>query len=220
MQHCARCKIDIRGDKERCPLCGGALTGDAGSPAFPVIPRQKMPRLTVMKGALLVALVVEAAMLVLCFILKDCPGWAALIMIATLIGLGDVALTLFYRNNLLRLITWEIYIAMILVFLTDVFTGFHRWSVIWVLPVVFAALMITTTAVALATKMRVEEFILYLLFDVVMSSAVQLVFFLTRVNTLPLPAVISFVFVIVFFLAMLILNHRAFRGEARKFFNV
>ena len=220
MQTCRKCGIQIRGDKERCPLCEGNLAGEVSRGAFPVIPREKVSRMSVLRMSLFLFILVEAAMIVTCFILHDIPGWAILVMAVAAFGLLDVAMTLYYRNNLLRMVTWEIYFAMIVTLLVDIFTGYPMWSMIWVIPVLFVALMITTVAIGRGTGMTIAEYILYLLFDVIMSVILQILCIAVGWNTYPVPAVISIAITVVFFLGMVIFNHRAFRGETRKFFNV
>ena len=38
MKWCPRCKVEIRGHSQYCPLCQGRVTGEGESPAFPIIP--------------------------------------------------------------------------------------------------------------------------------------------------------------------------------------
>ena len=35
MKHCDKCKIDVRGEFERCPLCQNKLTGESTPYEFP-----------------------------------------------------------------------------------------------------------------------------------------------------------------------------------------
>ena len=220
MQRCNKCKIQIRGSKARCPLCEGPLNGEAERPAFPVLSKERAYRLPVIRLSLVLYIAFLAVMGVLAFILDGIPGWMILAVLAATVGLIDVALTLYYRNNLLRLVTLEIYLVMLIVLMVDIFTGYPMWSMIWVIPILFMAIPITTIAIGKGTHMAISEYILYLLFDVVMATGIQLLFLLAKWNTFPLPAVISIALHLVLFLALVIFNHRAFRGEARKFFNV
>ena len=220
MQQCGKCKIRIRGDKERCPLCEGVLTGEPERQGFPVIPRKRSSLLAILRFSLVLYIAFLAAMGVLSYILKDTPGWMILAILATTVGMIDLVLTLYYRNNLLRLVTIEIYLAMLIVLMVDIFTGYPMWSMIWVFPALFLVLPITTIAIGRGTKMHISEYILYLLFNVVAATACQVLFILAGWNTFPLPAVCSIAIHLVLFLAVVIFNHRAFRGEAEKFFNV
>ena len=220
MLNCRKCRITIRGDKERCPLCGGPVTGEKEESVFPVLPRPAVSRLSFMRVSLFLFLAFEVAMVVLACSLSEPPAFIPFLMAAAGIGIIDIALSVYYRNNLMQLVVLEIYIGLGLVLLTDLYTGRPFWSVNWVAPAVFVGLTITIAAVGKASHMRVEEYILYLLFDVIVSTVLQTVLILTKVNTFRVPALISMAFVIVFFLWMVIFNYQAFGRESKKLFNV
>ena len=44
MLYCEKCKIEVAGNKECCPLCQGELKGmgEAGSDVFPDVPKEKV----------------------------------------------------------------------------------------------------------------------------------------------------------------------------------
>ncbi len=220
MQYCGKCKIRIRGDKAQCPLCQGQLTGEAESPAFPVLPKKGSTRMSVLRVSLFVFIAFEVAMGILWFMMSDQPGWVILAMCVAAIGILDIALTLYYRSNPLHIVVWEIYIAMGVTLIVDSAYGFQRWSVNWVFPVTFIGLMITTAAIGKGMKLKTDAYIMYLFFHLIMSAGIQLFLLLTHLTTVQLPAVISIAFCIVFFAGMVIFNRRVFRGEAKKFFNV
>ena len=220
MQNCRKCQITIRGAKERCPLCGGTLTGEPEASVFPVLPRPAVSRLSFIRVSLFVFLAFEAAMIVLGFSLEEFPAWILLAMAAAGLGIADIALAVYYRNNLLQLVVLEIYVGLGVAILVDLYTGKAYWSVTWVAPAVFMGMTITIAAIGKASHMRVEEYIMYLLFDVILSTGVQGILILLGVNHFRIPAMISMAFVIVFFIGMIIFNHGVFGKESRKLFNM
>lgn len=220
MQSCKKCQVSIRGAKVRCPLCGGTLYGEPESNVFPVIPQPGVSRLSFIRVSLFLFVAFEAAMIVLGFSLEEFPAWILLAMGAAGIGIIDISLAVYYRNNLLRLVVLEIYIGLGVALLADIYTGRPYWAVTWVVPAVFVGLTITVAAIGKATHMRVEEYIMYLLFEVIVSTVLQTILIVTGVNTFRIPAMISMAFVIVFFLGMVIFNRRVFGRESRKLFNV
>ena len=220
MQSCRKCRITIRGDKERCPLCGGPVTGESETGVFPVLPRPPVSRLSFMRVSLFVFLTFEVFLIVLAGSLTEPPAWIPFAMAAAGIGIIDIALLVYYRNNVMQLVVLEIYIGLVVALLTDLYIGKPYWSVTWVAPAVFIGMTITIAAVGKGCHMRVEEYILYLLFDVIVSTGLQTALILTGVNTFRVPALISMAFVIVFFLWVVIFNHQVFGRESRKLFNV
>ena len=128
MQYCAKCRISIRGDKACCPLCQGQLSGEGENPAFPVIPVRRN-RMSVLRVALFSFIAFEAAMSVLLFLLvyKGARGDGVIVaMAAALIAMVDIALIMYYRRNPLHLVIGEVYVALIVVFLVDLITGFQN----------------------------------------------------------------------------------------------
>ena len=123
-------------------------------------------------------------------------------------------------DNLLKLVVMEIYIGLGVALLVDLYTGKPYWSVTWVIPMIFTGLTIVIAVMGKALKMPVEEYIMYLLFDVIVSTGLQGILIVCGVNTFRIPALISIAFVIVFFLGMVIFNHRVFGKESKKLFNV
>lgn len=220
MQNCKKCQITIRGTKERCPLCGGTLSGEPEKNVFPVIPRAKVSRMSFIRVSLFLFIVFEAVMIVLGAVTEEWPVWIFLAMGAALVGIIDVSLAVYYMNNLLQLVVIEMYIGLGVTMLVDLYTGAPYWSVTWVLPAAFPGLMITTAAIGKGTRRQVREYIMYLLFDVIVSTVLQGIFILTGVNSFRMPAIISMAFVIVFFAGMVIFNHRVFGKETKKLFNV
>ena len=97
MLTCRKCGIRIRGNKERCPLCEGTLAGEMAQGAFPAIPRERVSRMSVLRMSLFLFMLFEVALIVVCIILHDQPGWAILCMAVAGFALLDVAMTLSYR---------------------------------------------------------------------------------------------------------------------------
>lgn len=220
MQSCRKCQVTIRGKKACCPLCGGTLSGEPESDVFPDIPRSGVSRMSFMRVSLFLFIAFQAAMIVLGLSLSEFPSWIPFAMAAAGIGIVDTALTVYYRNNLLQLVVLEIYIGLGVAILADLFTGSPYWSVIWVAPIGFAGLTVTIAAIGKASHMRAGEYIMYLLFDVIVSTGVQGILILLDVNKFRVPALISMAFVIVFFVGMIIFHRRVFGRESRKLFNI
>ena len=220
MQSCKKCKITIAGDKACCPLCGGTLAGEPEKGAYPVIPYPSVSRMSFMRVSTFIFLAFEAAMLVLIFGLSESPDWIPAAMIGALIAVGDIALIVYYRNNPMLLIVAEIYIGLIISFVVNLIMGRPYWVFEWLMPFVFVGMTIVIAVIGKLTHRLVEEYILYLLFDVIMSTVMQLIPILAGANTIRVVALSSIAFVIVFFLGMVIFNGKTFFNEASKFFNI
>ncbi|MGN0362017.1 MAG: DUF6320 domain-containing protein [Bilifractor sp.] len=219
MQQCNRCQIRIRGSKRVCPLCGGALSGIPEDPSFPALPRKKFSRLSAVKLALflLIAFLITDALII--YLVKRVPAWMPLSVFSAAVGFADVCVLVYFRNNILKNIQIQVVLGIILSLVIDRSTGWHKWSIHWVMPVAIVSIMVATILIGAGLKMALQEFVLYLLVDTLLSLT-QWFFLLTHRNTFPLPAVISIASCILMFLGILIFRWRDFFSASSRYFNI
>ena len=219
MQTCSRCGILIRGSKRCCPLCEGSLSGEPENPAFPLIPVKKVTRLSIMRVAIFLCVVYEVLMLSALAVTGGEAAWIPTAMLLGLIALADVFLVIYFRNSLLKLLTYQTYVGMAVSAYVDVRTHFHGWSVSWVIPCAFAALVLTTVTAALCMHLKLAEFSMYLLFDILLSLT-QAILILLGLNRFIWPAVISMALLVILGAGGLIFRTREVRDSAARYFNV
>lgn len=217
MQYCPKCKVNIRGDKKCCPLCRGDLSGTPESSAFPKVVRGMNPVSAVKIVTFVIVVLIVATLVVYYFTSEE---WLLMMIPLCVIAWIDGLLAVYYRNNLIRLITVQTYIGMLICFLVDKYLGFRGWSLKWAIPAAFIALFAATLLIAVFTKgLRLEDCIIYLIFDVLMS-LLQIIGVLTGANTLPLPAVISAAVLFLAGIALLLFRFRDLKNASGKWFNV
>ena len=205
----------IRGHKEVCPLCGGMLTGKPEDPAFPVIARRKYTSRQVMKIALFIFLVLETAMVTIRYLAGPSAAWATAVFLWAPLGLVGIFITMAYRHSVLKLMSAETYIAMILNIMIDRDTGNHGWAVSFVIPPLFLALAISTFIVAKALKLAPGEYLMYLITAEVLSF-LQMIFIANGHNHYKALAVISMALMLIFLFAELIFLSQDFRNTTAK----
>ena len=137
MQYCSKCGIHIRGNKKCCPLCQGPLTGEPEDPAFPVLPKHTYSSLSVMKVAVFIFAICEIALAALWYLARSTRAWTPVAGFAVFLLLADLAVALYYRYNIIKIVTFECYFIMLLILSVDRLTGFHGWSLAFVLPFLF-----------------------------------------------------------------------------------
>ena len=219
MQYCPKCRINIRGNKSCCPLCQGELTGDPTEDVFPALGQRKISQASFLKITTFCFAAVEIAFAAMYFLLKLRMLWIPLTMAGLMALWLDLVLGIYYRNHVIKNMTVQVYLAMAACLLADYFTGFHGWSVQWVLPCCFVGLVVATIAVGKGLRYRLDEYILFLAADMVFSTA-QLIFVLLGSNTFVWPAVISLIFVWILAAAALIFRFRILKNAVRKSFHM
>lgn len=213
---CESCKIDVLGENKRCPLCHAQLKGakirDGAFPQPPPVPRHMRFYLslaaffTITFAAVCIAINISAT-----------PGrfWS-LFVIAGLCSLWVAFANAYYRRgNIPKLILWQVTIIVIIAVLWDLFTGFRRWSIDFVLPIICTAAMVTMFVIAQVRKLDARDYIIYL-FMVIAVGFVSLILLAVGALTVALPSVICFTASIIFLAALFLFQGRTMLSEIRR----
>ena len=221
MQYCPKCRINIKGNKSCCPLCQGELTGEPVEDVFPQLVQRKISQASLMKITTFCFAAVEIVFAAIYFLLVPLI-WIPFTMAGLAAVWLDFVLGIYYRHNIIKNITLQVYLAMLVCLLADRFytnPEFQGWSIQWVLPCCFVGLVITTISVGKGLRYRLDEYILYLAVDMVLSM-IQLVFILLGMNAFVWPAAISLIFVWVLAAAALIFRFRILKNAVQKSFHM
>jgi hypothetical protein len=216
MLFCHKCKITVLGSPRRCPLCQGILTGtgDTAADIFPVIP----PERTLFKqiiailafGTIAVAVVSAAINIIIS------SDWWFPFIIAGFASLWFSFLIMHKEwRNIPKTIFLQLLLISALVLLWDLFTGFHKWSLNFVIPSLFSASMIFLSIFAKIRKLKVEDYIVFLVFISVVS-IFSLLFIIFHVVTVVYPVMICFSLSIISLAFLLLFEGKPLREELRR----
>lgn len=219
MLYCSKCGISIRGNKRCCPLCQGELTGTPSEAAFPTLKRARITSLSLVKLFTFLFIALEIVWSAVGFLADFTLAWVPFAMAGTLVAWLDAVLAVYFRNNVVKNITIQVYLVMIGGFVIDRFTGFHGWSVQWLIPCCFLGLVITTIALGRGLPLRLEEYILYLAVDMVLS-LLQTIFLVMGMNAFVWPAVISMAALLILGVAALLFRFRDLKNASEKLFHM
>ena len=219
MQYCPKCRVHIKGDKAGCPLCGGRVTGEAEPGAFPVLEKSRITHMSVVKVATFCLLTFFIILLALEILNGFDLPWVPFAVLGAVVAWGDLMVGVYYRNNLIKTFTIETYLGMALCLVIDALTGGIGWSLAFVLPIGFLMLVFVTIAVGKTAKLRLEEYIIYILVTMALSM-LQIIPVLTRANPVILPAVLSMALLLILGCAAVIFRFRDLRSAAEKLFNL
>ena len=221
MQYCKKCNVKIRGRKECCPLCQGQLYETEGdeNPAFPVLGKRKISSFTFLKVCTFLFIASEIVFGTINIMTKGEFSFIGPVMLGILVAWVDILATMYLRNNLIKVITFEVLVAIVVDYYIDKKTGFHGWSVNWMIPMTLIGLAIVTIITAMILKLRLDEYILYIVFDFVMA-LLQIIFIKNGENTFPWPAVISIMSYMILIAALVIFRFRDLKNASEKMFNL
>ena len=219
MQYCPKCRISIKGDKSGCPLCGGRLTGEPEPGGFPVLERGKLTHMSIVKAATFAGLSSLIIMLALEILFGFTLVWVPFAVLGVLIAWGDLMVGVYYRNNLIKTFSIETYLIMLGCLLIDSLTGWHGWSVAFVLPIGFFLLVIVTVSIGKGANLRLEEYVIYL-FVTSALSLLQIIPVLAGTNPVILPAVLCMTILMIMVCGGVIFHFRDLVSAAEKLFNL
>ncbi len=221
MQVCNKCNIKIRGKKECCPLCQGNLTVIEGDEnyAFPVLEKRKITSITFLKVCTFIFLVAEIVFGTINIMTGGVFSFIGPVMLGAFVLWIDIIATMYLRNNIIKVITFEVLVAIVVDIYVDVRTGFLGWSVNWMIPMTLIGLAIATIVTAFILKLRLDEYILYIVFDFVMA-LLQIIFIKIGMNTKPWPAASSIMFYLILIAALVIFRFRDLKNASEKMFNI
>ena len=219
MQYCPKCRISIRGNKTECPLCGGRVTGEPEPGGFPILERNRFSHMSVVKVGTFCLLTFFIIMMSLEILYDFKLAWVPFAVMGALIAWGDLMVGIYFRNNLIKTLSVETYLAMAVCLLVDTLTGWHGWSLAYVLPIGFVLLVFGTIAVGRGAHLRLEEYIIYI-FVTMLLSMLQIIPVLTRVNPVIAPAVISMALLLIEASAAVIFRFGDLVSAVQKLFNI
>ena len=217
MLHCKNCKVNLPDDPLQCPLCQGDLSGtprEEGN-VFPVLSRHTIPSRSLLAKVTFCSVAIAAVCLAINLSLPG-GGWWFLFVVAGIASLWvDFALILKKRKNLHKNILWQVTAISLIAYVWDRFTGFHGWSLDYVLPILCTCAMIAMFVVAKARRLHIQEYILYLVMVCIlgMLSFILIVGGAVRVAV---PSAICFASSVLFLASLLFFEGKALHTEIQR----
>jgi hypothetical protein len=117
--------------------------------------------------------------------------------------------------NIPKNIFLQLFVISILVFLWDIFTGFNKWSIDFVIPILFSCSMIALAVFAKVRKLKVEDYIIFLVIISVISIFSLLLIIFHAVSII-YPAMICFTLSIISLAFLLLFEGRALLHELQR----
>jgi hypothetical protein len=232
--------MQIRGPKARCPLCqgelvepmiikgtgadsGGMRTAEQSAAAaddpFARIRRAPVSYLLMFQILTFICVSIIILMGAAQVISGFTIGWIYVAVLGILAGWADIVLDVYYRSNILKMLTTQAYMLMALSILIDYMTTRNGWSVSWFIPIMFILIVVITFAVALGQRMQLNEYILYPAFDVLMS-LLQIIPIVTGVNRHIAAAVICIALMLILVSSLVIFRGRMLRTAVTKYLHI
>jgi len=212
---CDKCNVQLVGKHKHCPLCQGDLSGTGNSydNIFPPV-HIKDNRRFISWIALLAVIIITLSYAAN----KAFPaGGSWWILVAA--GIGSLwtsfIIAVKKRNNLPKAILWQVVTVIILALIWDYFTGFHMWSINFVIPTFTSCAMAAMAIVSRLLHLNIEDFIIYLILDSFIGFA-YFALLAFEIPTVTLPSLVCFACSVISISALVLLEGRALKTEIQR----
>ena len=136
-------------------------------------------------------------------------GGVATMWVASSIGF-------FKRYNLLKNVMWQLFIGTIVCFIWDVLTGWHSWSVDFVLPIMSVATLAAMFVIAKVQKSPVREYLIYEIMAAGYGLILPVILLLCKTVKNPTVSMFGALICFLFLVGVILFKGKEFKEEMHK----
>ena len=217
MKICEKCAVSISGAFEKCPLCQNTLAGDGTNEhePFPFVPLISRKHSLFFRFLLLCSAIVVILSVTVNLAFPKSGFWSLFVVAGMVCVWIDLLIAIHKRHNILKNLTYQVTVVSILSVLWDIFTGWHKWSVDFVIPIAFIAVMTAITILARILKMSTGSYIIYS-FLLILYGIVPVVFILSGLSAVIFPSLFCVAGSLISLTALLVFEGRNMAEELKR----
>lgn len=220
MLYCKNCKVSIRTNHDRCPLCQGVLIGEKNKEdVFPLIKKAKYASKQIVRWFNFFCVMLTVICLVINRIWTPDSRWSWFVIAGIVCVWLFLAVGIYKRKNLMKNAMWQLVLLSLGAVIWDYATGFHGWSVDYVIPIASMGTMLAVIMIAILRKSSSHEYMIYFL----MSGAygiIPLILILTDVVRNTPISIICVGCSVIFLAALIIFQGRIVKEELYRKFHI
>lgn len=217
MKYCDKCRVKVVGERSVCPLCQGSLSDieGKGEEVFPKIPTMYRRYNLFFRILIFVSVVVGVSAVAVNLMIPQSGSWAWFVVL----GIGCMwimlAVAVRKRSNKPHSIVNQVFMACVLAVLWDWLTGWHGWSLDYVIPVACSVGLLCLAIAAKVMNMDIRDYMVYLCV-VCLFGAVPLVFYFAGWLDVVYPTVICAAGSVISFAALVLFQGENMKNELKR----
>lgn len=219
MKHCDKCNVNVAGNRKICPLCQNVLIGEGEEELYPCIPtffsRYKM----IIKIGVFSSITACIISLAVNYMIPQSGFWSLLVLLGMACIWVSLVIIIRKGNNIPKTIIYHVIALSILSVIWDKITGWHGWSLDFVVPSACIAAMIAMISVIKASHKKIKNYIFFIFIDSIFG-IIPLILYNTNLVQLKYPSVICAAVSIIIIVALLTFQGKAVLFELKKKFHV
>lgn len=222
MYYCESCKVTIRTNNEKCPLCQGILSGEKNKviEPFPNVEKEKEEInpiiLKIFTFAVMVSIIVTN---IVNYLVTPHFWWAGYVLAGGTLIWIVVMVALIKRRNVFKNLLWQFIIINFALLIYDIVYDFMGWSIDFFLPISLMAVLGAMVLDIILQKLDSPDYMIYLLITAVIGIVPGILLF-TGVVNIKLPSAICSSVSLIMILALITFQHTAVLNEISKKFHI
>lgn len=169
MRYCKKCKVTVSVPRNQCPLCQNQIISD-GKPETDTETFPRVPLVHHKYGlALRILMFISFVAITVCVTVNALLPFRSFWSLIVILGVVGMWLSIYTairkRRNVSKNLLWQAVLVSALVVAIDWSSGWHKWSINYVVPSVFVFTLLSNSIILLIMHRRVYDFIIYLVVD-------------------------------------------------------
>lgn len=192
MSFCNKCKVEVIGNRQLCPLCQAELKGKAAEAQpdiFPYVPTLYRKHNLFFR----ILMLLSVATVVICFTINALipyTGWWSWTVAGGIVSFWvSLLFAVRKRHNVPKAVLYQTVLLSALAAGWDYFTGWHGWALDFVIPFVCVGALIALAATAKIIQLSAPQAAIYFTIAAVFG-IVPLVFLMKGLVAIRLPSLI------------------------------
>ena len=213
MRICKKCNLKFKSDLDFCPLCQNKLIGKKEENVFPFIPNIYKKYFTFFKILLFISIIISLICITIDLMIDKYHF--SIFVILGFICLFIILKTAFNnKDSLFKSILWQLVILSTLSVIWDYFTGFHYWSITYVIPILCIICSVNLAILSIILKNYLEEELFYFI-CIALIGVVPFIFIIIGIPN-RIPSIISILLNLICFVSLLIFKFKDVKEELKR----
>lgn len=216
MKTCYKCNVKINTNVEECPLCHNILEEkNKGENIFPTIESKYQLREILEKILKFLAISSVFISIFLNYVISKEISWSLFVVAGITSFFITLNITLKTRKNFMKLLFAEFNIILFSSILWDIFTGFYKWSLNYVLPLTCISYIVAIFIMRIFFKYYIKDYVFYIVTSCLigLSPIILLIFNVLTVRWISYISVCISIFVIAL---MYVFNKKSLQKELER----
>lgn len=215
MRYCSKCKVNVRGNTDLCPICQSKTlkVNEEEECSFPKIESFSKDKF-IYKLLGIISTAIILIVLVINFIFRTTGFWSVYVVAGIITAWLVAMIPILKKRNVLKSVFFGTLILTFVSFLWDFTTGMNLWAFNFVIPLAITFATASTFVLTKALKLSSEEYSVYLccwaLINLLL--VISFIFF----TTIKLPTIICFGVNLLIWLIAMIIDGKKIVYDVRK----